>query len=164
MPPAIIKDREKALKDLFSSTEIVAAGRGPWGEEALDQLLGKAENRPYGKYVHYFSFPQEMRDLASSEMRTRIAARASVRGQLPDAVEKFVTMTGAYQPAYGVRRRLLEVLYGVRGWAEKECDFKVLLRIAAEKTDRGGKLRKILGSDKMALAKLKGLVLEVGKS
>ena len=130
----------------------------------MNRLLERPENRAYEGSVHYLSLPGELRDLASSELRKRIAAGGPVRDELPDAVEKFVASTGAYQPAYEARRRLLEALYGVRGWAERECDLKTLLRVAGEKTDRGGKLRRILGSEKTALPKLKDLVLNVKKT
>ena len=43
---------------------------------------------------------------------------------------------------YAVRLQLLESLYTVRSWAEREVDFRALLKTALSATDRGQALRR----------------------
>lgn len=156
--PYYYKDMEKALKDLFSETQLIAAGRGTLGKEELKQLLAKTEIRHYRDKVHYLPIPEEMRGLASSDLRNKIADGELFHSQLPDSVERFVMESLAYRPAYEFRSRLLDLLYGVRDWAEAKCDFEALVRIAAEETERGGKLRGILGANKLSPIQLKGVI------
>jgi len=162
--PGYYKDREKALRDLFAESELYAAGRGVWGEEELNRLLDRAENRAYREKIHYLPFPEEMRDLSAGELRNRIMAGEPVKGQLPPTVEKFVAASGTFKAAYDTRSRLLDFLYHVREWAEKECDLKLLIRIAGEKSDRGKKLRETLSSDKLSPSEIQDSLLGVMRS
>ncbi len=158
------QDRDKALNDLFTEIHLIAAARGAWGEQELRRLLARAENRAYQNRVHSLTFPAEMRELSSSGLRTRIANNESVQGQLPEEVERFVAATGAYRPTYDARSRLLDLLYGVKEWADTECDFKALIRIAGENTERGEKLRGVPGSDKISPSQLKEFISGLLKS
>ncbi len=87
-----------------------------------------------------------------------------MQDQLPEVIEKFVDTTGAYRSVYEDRCQLLDLLYGVREWAEKECDFELLIRIAGEETERGERLRGMLHSGKMSPSQLKKLISDLVKS
>ncbi len=162
--PRYYQDRDKALKGLFTEVQLIAANRGPLGENELKEFLSKKENQVFEDRVYPLTLPEGLRDLTSTELRTRIAKGVSVQDHLPEVVDKFVDTTGAYRPVYADRSRLLDLLYGVREWAEKECDFEVLTRIAGEETERGKRLRGMLRSGKMSPSQLKKLISDLVKS
>ncbi len=158
--PRYYQDRDKALKGLFTEVQLIAANRGPLGENELKEFLSKKENQVYKDRVYPLTLPEGLRDLTSTELRTRIAKGVSVQDHLPEVVDKFVDTTGAYRPVYADRSRLLDLLYGVREWAEKECDFELLVRIAGEETERGENLRGMLRSAKLSSSQPRDLVLK----
>ncbi len=126
--PRYYQDRDTALKGLFTEVHLIAANRGPLGENELKEFLSRKENQVFEDRVYPFTLPEGLRDLTTTDLRTRIAKGESVQDQLPEVIEKFVAVTGAYRPVYNLRSRLLDRLYSVRAWAEKECDFEALVR------------------------------------
>ena len=155
--PRYYQDRDTALKGLFTEVQLIAANRGPWGEKELKEFLSRKENQVYEDRVYPLTLPEGLKDLTSTELRTRIANGESVQEHLPEVVEKFVNTTGAYRSDYEDRCRLIDLLYGVREWAEKESDFEALVRISGEETERGENLRGMLRSAKISLSQLKDL-------
>ncbi len=153
--PRYYQDRDKALKGLFTEVQLIAASRGPWDEKELKEFLSRKENQVYEDRVYRLTLSERLKDLTSTDLRTRIAKGESVQDQLPEVVDKFVDTTGAYRSAYEDRSRLLDLLYGVREWAEKECDFELLVRIAGEETERGERLRGILRSAQISPSQIK---------
>jgi len=155
------QDRETALKGLFAEVQPIAANRGPLAEKELKEFLSKKENQVYEDRVYPLTLPEGLKDLTSTELRTRIAKGESVKNHLPDVVEKFVDATVAYRSGYEDRSRLLDLLYGVREWAEKECDFEALIRIAGEETERGENLRGMFTSARIYSSQLKELISDL---
>ncbi len=162
--PRYYQDRDKALTGLFTEVHLIAANRGPWDEKELKEFLSKKENQVYEDRVYPLTLSEGLKDLTSTDLRTRIAKGESVQDQLPEVIEKFVDTTGAYRSVYEDRCRLLDLLYGVREWAEKECGFESLVRIAGEETERGERLRGMLHSGKMSPSQLKKLISDLVKS
>ncbi len=156
--PRYYQDRDTALKGLFTEVQLIAANRGPLGEKELKEFLSRKENQVYEDRVYPLTLPEGLKDLTSTELRTRIANGESVQDLLPDVVEGFVAAIGAYRSIYEERCRLIDHLYSVREWAEKECDFEALVRISGEKTKRGENLRGMLTSAKISSSLLKELV------
>ena len=162
--PRYYQDRDTSLKGLFTEVQLIAANRGPWGEKELKEFLSRKENQVYEDRVYPLTLPEGLKDLTSTELRTRIANGESVQEHLPEVVEKFVNTTGAYRSDYEDRCRLIDLLYGVREWAEKECDFEALNRMASEETERGENLRAILHSAKTSPLQLKELISDMLQS
>jgi len=156
--PRYYQDRDKALKGLFTEVQLIAANRGPLGGNELNEFLSKKENQVYEDQVYPLTLSEGLKDLTSTELRTRIAKGESVQDLLPEVVDKFVTASGAYRPVYGLRFRLLNRLYSVRAWAEQECDFEALVRMAGEETERGENLRGMLHSARINTSQLKELI------
>jgi len=153
--PRYYQDRDKALKGLFTEVQLIAASRGPWDKKELKEFLSRKENQVYQDRVYPLTLSEGLKDLTSTDLRTRIAKGESVQDQLPEVIEKFVDTTGAYRSVYEDRSHLLDLLYGVREWAEKECDFELLVRIAGEETERGERLRGILRSAQISPSQIK---------
>jgi len=130
----------------------------------LKEFLSRKENQVYEDRVYPLTLAEGLKDLTSTDLRTRIARGESVQDQLPEVIEKFVDMTGAYRSVYEDRSHLLDLLYGVREWAEKECNFELLVRIAGEETERGENLRGMLRSAKTSSSQLKELISDRLKS
>ncbi|MFB3060254.1 MAG: hypothetical protein ACE10C_02690 [Candidatus Binatia bacterium] len=162
--PRYYQDRDKALKGLFTEVQLIAASRGPWGEKELKEFLSRKENQVYEDRVYPLTLAEGLKDLTSTDLRTRIAKGESVQDQLPEVVDKFVDTTGAYRSVYEDRSHLLDLLYGVREWAEKECDFELLVRIAGEETERGERLRAMVHTGKLSSSQLKELISDMLKS
>jgi len=162
--PRYYQDRDKALKGLFTEVQLIAASRGALGENELKEFLSRKENQVYEDRVYPLTLSERLKDLTSTDLRTRIAKGESVQDQLPEVIEKFVDTTGAYRPVYEDRSHLLDLLYGIREWAEKECNFKLLVRIAGEETERGERLRAMVHTVKLSSSQLKELISDMLKS
>jgi hypothetical protein len=162
--PRYYQDRDKALKGLFTEIQLIAANRGPLGEKELKEFLSRKENQVYEDRVYSLTLPERLKDLTSTELRTRIVNGESVQDHLPEVIGNFVDTTGAYRSAYEDRSRLLVLLYGVREWAEKECNFEALVRMAYEETERGENLRGMLRSATTSSSQLKESISDLLKS
>jgi len=112
--PRYYQDRDTALKGLFTEVQLIAGNRGPLAEKELKEFLSKKENQVYEDRVYPLTLPEGLKDLTSTELRTRIANGEAVQDQLPDVVENFVGATGAFRPVYDLHSRLLDRLYSVR--------------------------------------------------
>jgi len=162
--PRYYQDRDTALKGLFTEVQLIAASRGPLGENELNEFLSRKENQVYADRVYPLTLSEGLKDLTSTDLRTRIANGESVQDQLPEVIEKFVDTTGAYRSVYEDRCQLLDLLYGVREWAEKEGDFESLVRIAGEETERGERLRGMVHTVKVSSSQLKNSISDMLKS
>jgi len=108
------QDRDTALKGLFTEVHLIAASRASLGEKELKEFMSKKENQVYEARVYPLTLSEGLKDLTSTDLRTRIAKGVSVQDQLPEVVDKFVDTTGAYRSVYEDRSHLLDLLYGVR--------------------------------------------------
>ncbi len=162
--PRYYQDRDQALKGLFTEAQLIAANRGRWGENELNEFLSRKENQVYEDRVYPLTLPDGLKDLTSTDLRTRIAEGESVQNQLPEVVERFVAISGAYRSVYEDRFRLLELLFDVREWAEKECNLEALIRIAGEETERGENIRGMIRSVTTSSSQLKESISDLLKS
>jgi nicotinic acid mononucleotide adenylyltransferase len=120
--PRCYADREAALSELFALAEFAVAPRAGAGQEELDRLLDRPENRRYRAAVRYLPAPPELAHLSSSLLRDQLAAGATSDGRLPTAAAALIAATGAYRAApgggadpYALRRALLD-----EAWAADE--------------------------------------------
>lgn len=146
LDPRYYQDRDEALVSFFIEAQLIAASRGARGEADLRELLQREENQNYADRVYFLTMPAETRELASSAIRAAIARGEPPAGQLPEMVTSFISETGAFRPAYETRRRLLERLYALGEWGKDRADLRKLVALAGEETERGRRLRAILGS------------------
>lgn len=146
LDPRYYQDRDQALVTLFIEAQLIAASRGERGEADLRELLEREENQNYADRVYFLKMPAETREFASSAIRAAIARREPPAGQLPEMVTSFISETGAFRPMYETRRRLLERLYALGEWGKDRADLRKLVALAGEETERGRRLRAILGS------------------
>ena len=144
--PRYYQDRDEALVSFFIEAQLIAASRGARGEADLRELLEREENQNYADRIYFLPMPVETREFASSAIRAAIARGESPAGQLPEMVTSFISETGAFRPAYETRRRLLEGLYALGEWGKDRADLRKLVALAGEETERGRRLRAILGS------------------
>ncbi len=126
--------------------------------------LARKENQVYEDRVYPLSLSEGLKDLTSTELSAKIANGELVHDYLPEVVDRFIAATCAYRSVYEDRCRLLDLLYGVREWAEKECDFELQVRITGEETERGEHLRGMLRSKKVSSAQLKELMSDLMRS
>ncbi len=152
------QEQERALHVLFTESQLIAANRGQLGAEDLEALLNKSENQPYQDRVYPLNLPKEMEEISSSAIRGKIAAGESVKNILPELVSDFISETGAYRPCYELRSLVLNRLSAMREWAEKEADFQRLVNIALEATERGERLRKLLGNSEASPHQVKSFL------
>jgi nicotinamide-nucleotide adenylyltransferase len=118
LDPHYYEDREAALHDLFALAELLVAPRGDEGEQSLDELLQRPENRPFARYIHVLPFDPAYRKVSSTQVRQHINTH---RGEIPHEVRRFMRETRAYDPPlrlpdgteidfYAERVKLLEML------------------------------------------------------
>ncbi|MDP6560068.1 MAG: hypothetical protein QF619_08130 [Candidatus Binatia bacterium] len=153
--PHYYEDRDAALKTLFAEAQMIAAGRGHWEGGDLERLLTRTENQVFQDRVYPLELSEGVREISSSALRAIIAAGKSFEDQLPELVQRVLTEIGAYRPRYEYRQLLLDLLYRVREWAEKECDFRALDGVAGEESQRGERLRELLRSARSSSSQLK---------
>jgi nicotinic acid mononucleotide adenylyltransferase len=157
--PRYYEDRDKALAALFTEASLIAAHRAPWGEEELQQLLSRPENCGYEDRVYFLDLPGELGRVSSSAIRSGVERGEAVQDQLPGLVYSFLLETGAYGPRYEIRPLLLERLFKIRKWAESEVDFKRLVGVAGEETQRGQRFRDLISSSVTTPSRLKDFIL-----
>lgn len=71
--PRYYQDRDTALKGLFTEVQLIAGSRGPLGEKELKEFLSKKENQVYEDRVYPLTLSEGLKDLTSTDLRTRIA-------------------------------------------------------------------------------------------
>lgn len=158
LDPSYYENRDHALLALFIEAQLIAGSRGNFNEAELQKLLGREDNQNYADRVYFLSMPARLKQLASSAIRSAIARGESADTELPQAVAKFITESGAYRSSYEVRRRLMAELYFVRDWAQERIDFRRLVTLASENTESGRELRALLESPEASSTKLKELL------
>jgi nicotinic acid mononucleotide adenylyltransferase len=149
--PRYYGDRDRALDILFGYASLIVGSRGGMGEADLEALLARPENRRYRDHVHFLCLPGGVQDLSAREIRSRLAAGKSAGAGLPREAADFIAETRAYeapQPlggervdAYDLRRRVFDLLWSSREWAERGADFARLMTVALSDSPAGAALR-----------------------
>lgn len=118
LDPHYYEDRDASLHALFSLAELLVAPRGGAGKEALAELLGKPENKPFAPYIHPLPFSSIYRDVSSTHIRQHPNAYLH---DIPHEVRRFIYTSRAYAPPlrlangsqidyYAEREKFLEAL------------------------------------------------------
>jgi nicotinic acid mononucleotide adenylyltransferase len=89
------KDRNAALKELFSLAQLLVAPRGKGGAEQLAELLNRPENRMFAPFIHELPLSRAYRNVSSTSVRQHLEAH---RSDVPPEVEEFIRTTHAYEP------------------------------------------------------------------
>jgi nicotinamide-nucleotide adenylyltransferase len=121
--PHYYDDRTSALDTLFSLTRFLVAPRAGDGEDALNVLLSRPENRDYAKRVAYLSLPPQFATDSSTEAREMLACGAddaALAKLLPPEGLALAHCTGAFAASedvavaddYALRQRWIEILAG----------------------------------------------------
>lgn len=151
LDPRYYRDRDEALRQLFTLASLIVANRGEMDETSFTQLLDQPENRPYGFYVRFFSLPTTITDLSATAVREALATGQSIKSQVPVETSTLVSEIRTYHPplhidnetvdAYALRLKLLASLYTARSWAARDVDFQRLLHVVLSASDQGQALR-----------------------
>ena len=155
------EDREAALRTLLTEAQLLVAMRGDLGIRELQQVLSRIENEPYRDRVFPLALAPEMKEISSSALRRAITGGEDFRESVPHVVAEFIAESQAYLPAYDLRCRLLNWLYGLREWAEGSVDFLKLVEQAQEKSDKGSQLRQLLQSSAASNDQFKELLSDL---
>ena len=104
--PRYYDDRDDALEQLFALATFLVAPRGTDDAEALAALLDKPENRRFAGAVEPLDLPSDLRDVASSAVRSGIGYGQAPDPTIPPLVQAFVAATGVYTTDGRYQRRL----------------------------------------------------------
>jgi len=116
--PHYYQDRDKALRELFTLTEILVAPRAGAGPAELSALLAQPENAPFASHVHALPLDITYRDISSSRIRQEVATHE--QDVLPEAL-RFIRETRAYDPPQRLAGGSTKDLYGERMEAIREA-------------------------------------------
>jgi nicotinamide-nucleotide adenylyltransferase len=152
------RDRDEALVKLFIEAQLIAAGRERAGERELRELLARPENDNYADRVYFLQMPDETKQIASSSVRDRFARGEISAHDMPQIVAAFIDDTGAYRPAYELRRRLVERLDAIRESIPEGTDLRRLVALAGGATDKSRVLRDLLEDPAGSSAELRDFV------
>jgi nicotinic acid mononucleotide adenylyltransferase len=147
------RDRDAALDRLFGLARLVVAPRADQGEP-LREILRAPENRRFADHVDMLRLHPAVSDLSSTRIRGLLRAGADPVGLVPQAVAGLiialrafmtpVTADGEEVDAYGIRARLIDVLWRVRVRDVESIDLRSLVRVATSATESGRLLRAVI--------------------
>lgn len=154
LDPRYYQDREAALHELFELASLIVANRGAFAQAEFTQLLNQPENWPFRSAIHFFSLSGGMKDVSATVIRNALAVGQPIEDLVPQEASQFLATTQAYRPvlsgkngesldAYAIRWALLQLLYTVRAWAEREADFQRLIQLALSPSQEGRSLRRM---------------------
>jgi nicotinic acid mononucleotide adenylyltransferase len=104
--PRYYDDRDADLEQLFALGTFLVAPRGTDDAEDLAALLSAPDNRRFAGGVEPLDLPPELRDVASTAVRTTIGDGQTRDPATPPLVQAFIAATGVYAPDERYRRRL----------------------------------------------------------
>jgi nicotinic acid mononucleotide adenylyltransferase len=148
--PHYYDDREAALAELFARATFRVAPRAGQGDDALDTLLRRAENRPYATGVTALSIDADVDDLSSSIVRGAASAEGTWEHLVPAEAAAFMRETRPYSPPrrladgevvddYGLRIALLDAI--AAGRLDAGVDFAALSYEARSASPQGRRRR-----------------------
>jgi nicotinic acid mononucleotide adenylyltransferase len=103
--PRYYDDRDAALKQLFALATFLVAPRAGDDASALSSLLAQPENRCFGGAVRALDLPTELREVASSTIRSGLAEGGPPDDTVPPVVADFMAATGLYADEERYRQR-----------------------------------------------------------
>ena len=108
--PRYYDDRDAALETLFGLATFLVAPRGQDEDDSLAALLRQPENRRFSDAVRPLELPTELREVASSHIRSELALSGQMDATVPSVVAQFVAATGAYlnEERYARRRAVID--------------------------------------------------------
>lgn len=146
-------DRDVALTRLFDRARLLAAPRGSTGEQVRD-LLALPRNERWASYVDVLPLHPAVADLSSTRVRGLLGAGADPAGLVPGPVSPLLAEMHAFAPplyidaeevdAYGLRARLLDLLWALRHDLGTNVDMRHLMRVALSRTDAGRRFRSLV--------------------
>ena len=153
--PRWYEDRSAALERLFGSASLMVAPRADQGE-LLRTVLDAPQNRRFADRVSVLRLHPAVSDLSSTRVRGLLRSGAEPAGLVPSAVAELLTGMRAFAPpivigneevdAYGLRSRLLDMLWRARGPEANSADLHELVTVALSATIQGRKLRETLSN------------------
>jgi nicotinate (nicotinamide) nucleotide adenylyltransferase len=87
--------RRAALRQLFSHSRFIVAGRAGAGHDDVHALLA-AEPAEFGERVSYLDFPSDLGERSATEVRAARRAGLPLSGLVPPAVESYIAARGLY--------------------------------------------------------------------
>lgn len=96
LDPRYYTDRDAALTELFHQARLLVAPRAHGDAADLATLLARPHNAQWAKFVTFIPLAPDLRDLASSTVRDRIAQHEAINDVAPPEAVALVDF-GAYQ-------------------------------------------------------------------
>ncbi|MFL6214901.1 MAG: nicotinate-nicotinamide nucleotide adenylyltransferase [Blastocatellia bacterium] len=87
--------RDAALRQLFSHSRFIVAGRAGAGLDDVRALLA-AEPAEFGERVSYLDFPSDLGERSATEVRAARRAGQAISELVPPAVESYIEARGLY--------------------------------------------------------------------
>ena len=153
LDPRYYQDRDAALHELFDLASLIVANRGTFAQAEFTQLLNQPANQLFRSAIHFFSLSGGVKDVSATAIRNALAAGQPIEDLVPQETSPFLATTQVYRPvllgkgeeesldAYAIRLALMQLLYTVRSWAEREADFQSLTQLALSPSQEGRSLR-----------------------
>ena len=153
--PRWYDDPDAALERLFGSARLVVAPRADQGD-LLRAVLDAPQNRRFADRVSILRLHPAVSDLSSTRVRGMLRAGAEPAGLVPPPVAELLTAMRAFAPpvvigneevdAYGVRTKIIDMLWRARGPEANGTDLHELVTTALSPTAAGRKLRDSLSN------------------
>ena len=89
-------NRDRTLNKLFRQCEFLVANRGGKEKHALEELIGREENRPYRDKVSFITLPSRYSHVSSSLIRKNLQDGKPVRDWVPSPVLRLIEQKGLY--------------------------------------------------------------------
>jgi nicotinamide-nucleotide adenylyltransferase len=119
--PRYYDDRDAALSALFQLAGFLVAPRGDDEGPALARLLNQPQNKPFAHAVQPLDLPVDLREIASSTIRTDLADGAPspvLSDTVPPVVAAFIAATGVYADEARYRQRAAAIDRAMRSASE----------------------------------------------
>ncbi|HLW16517.1 MAG TPA: nicotinate-nicotinamide nucleotide adenylyltransferase [Actinomycetota bacterium] len=153
--PRWYNDPDRALERLFGSARLVVAPRADQ-DELLRSVLDAPQNRRFADRVSILRLHPAVSDLSSTRVRGMLRSGAEPSGLVPPRVAELLTAMRAFAPpivikdeevdAYGIRTKIIEMLWRARGPESNSADLHELVTTALSATPAGSKLRETLAN------------------
>lgn len=163
--PRWYDDLNGALERLFGSARLVVAPRADQGDLLRNVL---EQNRRFADRVSVLRLHPAVSDLSSTRVRGLLRSGAEPAGLVPPRVAELLTAMRAFAPpivigdeevdVYGIRAKIIEMLWRTRGPEANGADLHELVTTALSATPAGRNLRQTLAngaSDASDLARLR---------
>jgi nicotinate (nicotinamide) nucleotide adenylyltransferase len=90
-------DRDRDLDRLFEGCRFLVANRGALERQAFVRLLGRPENKKYGKKFSFFTLTSRLSTLSSTLVRQRIGRGRPIEDWIPRSILRFIEEKTLYR-------------------------------------------------------------------